>query len=187
MRDIKYRNSEILNMRKRGLSYGEIAHTFDISRDRVRQIIKELEPEGEHRRRVQKILQDLRASNDIEKMWPRNAIIEALQLPEPLIWRLLNYFESKNICELSLKQLMELLFANDDRMPKKPRDAFPICNVNLIGFKTHSLIVNHLAQQDLGDTFNREWSKRMKSLMEYLKGLKESAPLFLIRYSYPCT
>jgi hypothetical protein len=185
MRDIRNRNLQILDMSKRGIPYGKIAHIFDISRDRVRQIIKELEPEENQRRRVQKIVHDLRASNNIEKMWPRNAIIEALQLPEPLIWRLLNYFESKNVYQLSLRQFMDLLFANDNRMPKNPRDAFPICKINHIGFKTHSLIIHHLIQQDLGDAFNREWSKRLENLMEYLRRLKESAPLFLIRYSYP--
>jgi len=71
MRDTRNRNSEILNMRKRGLSYGEIAHMFDISRDRVRQILKELDFEEKRKRRIQKILQHVRSSNNIEEEWPR--------------------------------------------------------------------------------------------------------------------
>jgi hypothetical protein len=45
MRAIEKRNLEILFMRERGIPYGEIAPSFDISRDRVHQVIQELDLE----------------------------------------------------------------------------------------------------------------------------------------------
>ena len=56
MKDIKKRNDEILEMWKSGLSYEEIAHAFDISRDRVHQILKELDLEKNRKKRSQKML-----------------------------------------------------------------------------------------------------------------------------------
>ena len=162
MRDIRNRNSEILNMRKMGLSFGEIAHIFDISRERVQQILQEADLEQKRKQRAEKIFQDMRLSNNIEKKWPIEVIIEFLLLPKTVTWRLLKYFEVENISQLTLKDFMDLLIVDNGRMPRDFREAFPICNGSRIGPWTHSVIVNYLSRQDLGAAFNKEWSRRLE-------------------------
>ena len=185
MRDIKKRNSEILNMWKSGLSYGEIAHAFDISRDRVRQVIKELDLEKKRNRRSKNMIRAMKLSNNIHKKWHIEFIIDGLQLPKTITWRLLRYFEAEKISKLSLKQFMDLLIVGYNRMPRNFREAFPICWQSRIGVWTHSFIVNYLSQQDLGDAFNKEWSQRLKKLTEYVKRTRAHTPQFLHKYSYP--
>lgn len=185
MKAVENRNHEILGMWKSGLSLPKIAHTFDISRDRVRQILNELEPKEKRKQHAEKILQDIKRFDSIEKNWSRDIIIEGLQLPDTVTWRLMRYLKEENIAELSLKQFMDLIFINDGRIPRHPGAAFPICQGNQIGFKTHSYIIKHLCKQDLGAAFNLEWAKRFKNLKMYLNRVREFAPQFLRRYSYP--
>ena len=184
MRDKKFRNLKILEMKIRGLSYGEIAHIFDISRDRVRQVLQELDFEEKRKQRAQKIFQDIKSSNNIEKEWPIGVIIEGLVLPKTVTWRLVRYFEAEDVFQLTLKDFMDLLIVDNDRVPKDFREAFPICNGSRIGPWTHSVIVNYVSRQDLGATWNKEWSNRLEKLRIYLKQSRKQMPLFLHKYSY---
>jgi hypothetical protein len=176
MRDIRHRNSEILHMRKRGLSCGEIAHIFDISRDRVRQILQELELEENRKQRAEQILQAIRLSKNIERKWPIEVIIEGFLLPKTVTWRLLRYFGDKNTFQLTLKDFMDLLIVDNERIPRNFREAFPICNESRIGPWTHSVIVDHLSRQDLGTAFNKVWSKCLEKLDVHSKQTKHSWP-----------
>jgi hypothetical protein len=185
MRDIRNRNAEILNMRKMGLSFGEIAHIFDISRERVHQILQEADLEQKRKQRAEKIFQDMRLSNNIEKTWPIEVIIEFLLLPKTVMWRLLRYFEVENISQLTLKDFMDLLIVNNGRMPRDFREAFPICNVRRIGPWTHSVIVDYLSRQDLGAAFSKEWTKRLEKLAIYVEQTREHFPEFFCSFSYP--
>ena len=127
----------------------------------------------------------MRLSNNIERKWSIEVIIEGLLLPKTVTWRLLRYFESENIFQLSLKDFMDLLIVGNDRMPKNFREAFPICNGSRIGPWTHSVIVNYLSRQDLGAAFNKEWAKRLEKLAIYMERAREHIPEFFCRFSYP--
>ena len=43
----------------------------------------------------------------------------------------------------------------------------PALKEKWVGRKTYSSLVEHLSQYDLGHTFNAEWAKRIKKLMQY--------------------
>jgi hypothetical protein len=43
----------------------------------------------------------------------------------------------------------------------------PALKEKWVGRKTYASLVEHLSQYDLGHTFNTEWEKRIKKLMQY--------------------
>jgi DNA-directed RNA polymerase sigma subunit (sigma70/sigma32) len=67
MSNLKKRNSEIIQTRNKGSTYQEIADLFELSRERVRQIIVRSELEKKQRLQSEKILAILKTTDDIKK------------------------------------------------------------------------------------------------------------------------
>ena len=83
---------------------------------------------------------------------------------------------------MSLKDLMNFLIADFENIPDDPWDAMPAYRQKHFGVKTFASLVKHLTEQDLGDSFNVEWSNRFRKLMRYLKITGRHVPLLLRRY-----
>ena len=107
------RDAEIVRMRKEGLSCKRIGERFGISRSRVGQIISAFELEDRQRERFDQILQTLRSTNNIDKKWAKEFLMECLLLPKVFAWRLERYFRRENIVELSLRDLMDFLISGN--------------------------------------------------------------------------
>lgn len=182
MGDYQERNSKILKMRGEGKSLREISRRFGLSVKRIRQIVLRFEVGKESQEKSENIRERFRSSDDIEKKWPKDMIIDGILFPKMVTWRLQRYFESHEIQEISLRDLMDFLIPELKRWPAYLREVVPAFKENQFGRKTVYTMVHHLSEQDLGDTFNTEWAKRLESLMRYLIRTGQNVPLLLRNY-----
>jgi hypothetical protein len=167
MSNLKKRNSEIIQTRNKGATYQEIADLFGLSRERVRQIITRSELEEEQRPQSEKFLAIIKITDDIKKKWPTNFLIDGFQFPKKTTWALNKYFERHNIIQFSLFDFMNLLVAENELHDTDLWMNVPALKEKWVGRKTYASLVEHLSQYDLGHTFNAEWEKRIKKLMQH--------------------
>ena len=73
------RDAQIIKMNKNGASYGKISKIFNISRERVRQIVKKPEIASKHNERRIGLLYTIKHADDINKKWPLEELISAMQ------------------------------------------------------------------------------------------------------------
>ena len=97
MINLEERNLEIVQKRKKGTTYQKIADRFGLSRERVRQVIVRYELEEKQRLQSERIKEIIRLSDDIEKKWPKDFLIDGLQFPKRTTWALNKYFDRHNI------------------------------------------------------------------------------------------
>jgi hypothetical protein len=184
MVDYEKRNLEILRMRKEGKSLRQLSSSFGVSFERVRQIILCSELGKEIEERAEKTKQCFRSLDDIEKKWPKDIIIVGLLFPKAVTWRLKKYFEGHDIQEVSLKDIMDLLIQDKKRRPTDLFEVVPAFKENQFGKITVYAMIKHLSEQDLGDSFNTEWDKRLESLRRYFKRIGQNVPSELRKYLY---
>jgi hypothetical protein len=167
MANLKKRNSEIIQTRNKGATYQEIADLFGLSRERVRQVIVRSELEKRQSLQSEKILSTIKIADDINKKWPTNFLIDGFQFPKKTTWALSKYFERHNITQFSLSDFMNLLVAENELHDTDLWMNAPALKEKWVGRKTYASLVENLSQNDLGHTFNTEWAKRIKKLMQY--------------------
>ena len=182
MNDIKDRNTDILRLREQGITYQEIANSFDISRSLVGKIVNKHEIEHRCRNQAEKYRELFRSSNDIEKKFPKDIIIEGLLFERRANISIKRYFDSQDIPEISIKDVMDFLISDFEKMPKHPWEAMPAYKQKHIGIKTYSSLVYHISELDLGEAFNTEWQKRLEKLAKYLKSIDRHVPILLRKY-----
>lgn len=173
------RDSEVVRMRKDGISCKLICERFGISRSRVGQIISVFEREEQLRERSGQILQMLRSTNNIGKKWPKETIMECLLLPKVIAWRLERYFQRENIVELSLRDLMDFLITGYIEPGQDLFQVMPALTQFNVGRKTHAALVRRVSQQDLGETFHTEWAMRIRNAVRYLERTHAYVPSVL--------
>jgi predicted DNA-binding protein YlxM (UPF0122 family) len=167
MSNLKKRNSEIIQTRNKDATYQEIADLFGLSRERVRQIITRSELEEEQRLQSEKFLAIIKITDDIKKKWPTKFLIDGFQFPKKTAWALNKYFDRHNTIQFSLLDLMNFLIPENDLDDTDFWMNVPALKEKWVGGKTYASLVEHLSQYDLGHTFNTEWEKRIKKLMQY--------------------
>lgn len=173
------RDTEIIQMRKDGLSCKQIGERFGISPGRVGQIISAFEMEEQQRERFDQILQTLRSTNNLDKKWPKEFLMEFLLLPKVLAWRLERYFRRENIVELSLRDLMDFLISAHIELGQDVFQVMPALTQFNIGRKTHTWLVGRVSQQDLGEAFNKEWAMRIVNAVRTLQKTNAYIPSVL--------
>ena len=166
MPNLKKRNSEMIQTRNKGATYQEIADLFGLSRERVRQIITRSELEEEQRLQSEKFLAIIKITDDIKKKWPTKFLIDGFQFPKKTAWALNKYFDRHNTIQFSLLDLMNFLIPENDLGDADFWMNVPALKEKWVGGKTYASLVEHLSQYDLGHTFNAEWAKRIKKLMQ---------------------
>lgn len=182
MIDIKKRNLKIIQTRNKGTTYQKIADLFGLSRERVRQIIVRSELEGKQRIRSEEIKKIIRLSDDINKKWSIDFLIDGLQFPKQTTWVLNRYFGRYNIIQFSLKDLMDFIIPEHELFYTQFWIDVPALDERWLGIKTYTSLIDHLSQQDLGHTFNTEWAKRVIKLMQYLVKYDKYIPTLLRKY-----
>jgi len=173
------RDSEIIRMKKEGISCKQICERFSISRSRVGQIISVIEREEQKRERSRQILQTLRSTNDIGKKWPKETIMECLLLPKVIAWRLERYFQSEYIVELSLLDLMDFLISGHIEPGQDLFQVMPALMQFNVGRKTYAVLVRRISQQDLGGAFHTEWARRISNVVRCLQRTHAYVPSVL--------
>ncbi len=182
MIDFKKRNLKIIQTRNKGITYKKIADLFGLSHERVRQIIIRSEFEEKQRLRSEEIKEIIRLSDDINKKWPTDLLTDGLQFPKP-VTRILNmYFDNHNTTLFSLKDLMDFIIPEHELFHTQFWISVPAYEENRVGIKIYSSFIDHLSQQDLGNTFNTEWAKRVIKLMQYLVEYDKYIPTLLRKY-----
>jgi hypothetical protein len=183
MMNLAERDADILRLRREQVSYKEIGQKFDISRERVRQIVCRLEAEAKRKERSGELRSVIRAANEIGKMWPADFILDALLLQGRPRWSVQRFMENRHMTEASLRDLMNFLIADTIELPFNRSQAMPAYRQKDLGIKTYSVLVDHLSGLDLGDAFNTEWAKRLKNLIRHLSSSGQYVPRLLRKYA----
>ncbi len=166
---VEKRNAEIVQKWDSGASYRAIALEFDLSRSRIQQIVSHSRKAEERQEQSARLLSKLRMFDDIDRSWPIEALIQGLRFPIRAEQRLTEYFGSSKSYEISLRDIMDFLITDYEKIPHDLYEACPAYKQKKIGRKTYSAIVHHLSEQNLGNAFSREWNKRLKKLMRFME------------------
>ena len=183
MSNLTKRNLKIIQARNKGATYQKIADLFGLSRERVRQIVVQSVLEEEQRLQSGKIIEIIRITDDIKKKWPTNFLVDGLQLTKKTAWALNKYFDRHNITQFSLLDLMNFLIAENELHGKELWMNVPAFKEKWVGRKTYASLVEYLCKYDLGHTFNTEWAKRIKKLIQYLIKHNMHVPMALRKYN----
>ncbi len=182
MIDIKKRNLKIVQTRNKGTTYQDIADLFGLSRERVRQIIIRSELDKKQRLQSEEIKEIIRLSDDINKKWPTDFLIDGLRFPKHTTRVLNKYFDRCNIIQFSLKDLMDFIIPERELFRARFWVNVPAFDEKGLGAKAYTSLVDNLSEQDLGHIFNAEWIKRLKILMQYLVKYDKGIPMSLHKY-----
>jgi len=165
----KERNTKIINMKKNGKTNREISEIFDISPNRVYQIIKKDEKSIKNNWRIQKVIKNIKLKNNLKKKWPKEEIVDCLQLSKVATKAIGNYFEKRNILEVSLIDIMDLCVNKNIKDYMDLSEAIPVCRLKNVGRKTLIHIINKLSVCNFGVNYEGEWINRKIKLKTYLK------------------
>lgn len=163
------RNTKIVQKRNAGISYRAIASEFGLSRSSIQQIVHRSKTEEKRQEQSTKLLNVIRMFDDIDKNWPTETLIQGLQFP----WRanqcLTNYFGCLKACEISLRDIMDFLITDYEKIPHDLYEACPAYKQKHVGRKTYGFLIKSLSEQDLGCAFDIEWNHRLRKLMCFMK------------------
>ena len=176
------RNLEIMKMKKEGENLKQLSGRFGLSVERIRQVVLCYEFRKEVQEKSEEIRERFRSADDIDRKWPTDNIIVGLLFPEKVTWRLKRYFKSAHIQEISLKDLMDFLILVKKRRSTDLFEVVPAFKQKHFGRKTVYAMISHLSEQDLGNSFNTEWDKRLESLGRYFERTGHDFPLVLLKY-----
>ena len=166
---VEKRNIEIIQKRNSGTSYQAIASEFGLSRSRIQQIVSRSRTDEERQEQSTRFLRKLRTLDDIGKNWPTETLIRDLRFPLRAEQRLTEYFGCTNSFKICLRDIMDFMISDYEKIPYDLYEACPAYKQKHIGRKTYRSIVHHLSEQDLGLTFNCEWNSRLKKLMRFME------------------
>lgn len=156
-----------------GTSCIAIASEFGLSRSRIQQIVNRHRRDAERQERSSELLNKLRMADNIDEKWPTETLIQYLRFPIRAEQRLTEYFCGSEIGEISLRDIMNFLITDYERIPYDLHEACPAFKQKQIGHKTYAAAVNHLSEQVLGNTFYCEWNKRLKKLFRFMQARKQ--------------
>lgn len=166
---VENRNAKIVQKKNSGATYRAIASEFGLSRSRIQQIVSRSIKEEKRHEQSTRLLSKLRMFDDIDRKWPTETLIQGLRFSIRAEQRLTEYFCCSNSYEISLRDIMDFLITDYEKIPHDLYEACPAYKQKQIGRKTYSAIINHLSEQDLGHTFSWEWNTRLKKLIRFMK------------------
>jgi len=112
--------------------------------------------EEEKQAQLTKLLGEIRMTDDIDKTWPSETLINGLQFSIRAKKGLTAHFCSLKVDEISLRDIMDFMITNYDEIPQSLYAACPAYKQNHVGQKTYITIINNLSKQDLGHSFRTE-------------------------------
>ena len=179
------RDLEVIRMISEGVSRRQICEHFGISSTRVGQIISAFQLEEQQRERSRQALETLRSTNNIDKKWPKDTMMDCLPLPKVFVWRLERYFQNENIRDVSLRDLIDFLIPAHIGADQNLVEIIPAFRKCHVGIKTYSALARCLSLQDFGEAFDAEWALRIASVVRYQKRTRGYVPSVLMDVAIP--
>ena len=106
-----------------------------------------------------KLREQIRAADELEKLWPMEDLIDAVGLIVATKKRLMDHFTAIGKRHISLRELMDMcLDAPMEGLDFRMSPLLRVYGVGKIGFWS---VVNGLTGMDLGDRCNEEWQCRL--------------------------
>jgi hypothetical protein len=154
---IAQRNQQILLMRKEGVRRVDVARRFNLSPSRIYLIERRDAADRSLEERRTRLREAIRATDDLERMWPVEDLIDAVELIIVTRKRLRDHFVEKG--QVSLRELMDMCLD----APVEGLDFMmsPLLRVYGVGKKGFWSMVNGLTGMDLGSRCNEEWQLRL--------------------------
>ena len=156
---IPERNRQILEMRNQGLSQTEVARRFRLSPSRIYLIEKQDAADRSLAERRTRLREEIRAADDLERIWPVEDLIDAIGLIVVTRKRLADHFVATGKRQISLRELMDMCLD----APVEGLDFMmsPLLRVYGVGKKGFWSVVNGLTGMDLENRSNEEWQWRL--------------------------
>lgn len=173
------RNAAIIQERKSGKTYNDIASNFELSPSSIQQIVKRYHMEEERGERSSNLVADIRKLDDIDKKWPTEALLHGLQFSWLVKRCLTRHFESSKLSKISLRDLMDFLIIDYEEIPYDLREAFPVFKQKNVGWKTVWALFKFFSEQNLGPSFSTEWNKRLKLFIAFITEKEMTVPDWL--------
>jgi hypothetical protein len=150
-------------MRKEGLSQMEVARKFHLSPTRVYLIEKQDAATRATEERRSRMLKQLQATDDMDKLWPVGDLLDTLGLIVVTRKRLVDHFAEKMQDQISLREFMDMCVD----APVEGLDFMmsPLLRVYGLGKKGFWSVVKGLTDLDMGTRCNQEWQKRLVKVM----------------------
>lgn len=173
-----YKVSEVVQMRREGLTYRQIGQHFRISSSRVGHIIKDADNRARQAARAADVRQELHISGDCSKKLAVEDVLCLLDLSRRAKDQFEKWCESDSITELNLFDLMDMLIPVVERS-KEYYDLMPAYKVHGLGQKIYAELIKSVSALDCGDACEKEWTARKKRLKEHLMDLPGFYPYIL--------
>ena len=106
-----------------------------------------------------RLRQEIRAADDMEKLWPMNDLLDAIGLIVVTRKRLRDHFVEARKQQMSLRELMDMSL--DASVEGLDIMMSALLRVRGVGKKGFWCVVNGLTGMDLGSRCNDEWQKRL--------------------------
>jgi hypothetical protein len=163
MTTISHRNQEILQMRREGMSQTEVARRFNLSPSRVYLIEKQDAATRATEERRSRMLKQLQATDDMDKLWSVGDLLDTLGLIVVTRKRLVDHFAEKMQNQISLREFMDMCV--DAPVEGLNFMMSPLLRVYGLGKKGFWSVVKGLTDLDMGTRCNQEWQKRLVKVM----------------------
>jgi hypothetical protein len=160
--------NRIRQMREDGLSLDEVISTLGVSWERsevVRRIVRKFETETVLLARSNRFMEEIRNADDLDKKWKVSCLMQGLRPKVITQNAVIRHFEWPDRKEISLRQLMDLTIS-EQQHPRPGYLVTPLLEVRCVGLEGFWSLVRRLAESDLGERCNLEWSRRLLRLMQ---------------------
>ena len=159
---IEERNRRILSLREEGVPSRDVALRFRLSRHRISQIEQQHAAEESMAVRRAVLTEAIRKTDDPEKPWPIEDLVDAIGLPTVTKKRLLEHFRRTSPGHMTLRALMDMCVDSpvaglDFMMPS-------LLRVYGIGKKGFWSVINGLTAMDLGPQCSGGWQIRLNEV-----------------------
>ncbi len=113
----------------------------------------------------------IRSTNDLDKPWPARLLLDAIGFLQRVRGRVEDYLESRNIRNLSLRDLMDLFLPAAFEPPFDESAQFwmgiPILRQPQFGPYLHDSALLTMTEAAMSQAFKAEWAMRICRLMLY--------------------
>jgi len=180
------RNPIIIKMHSEGCPIPEIASHYGVSTWLIDNILRDKRRRDLFESRGRDLRHNIQTANHPALKMPFDDLFVALQFSLHIGKRLKGHFTSKGIQELSLIDFIDFLIPDGVEITS-PYGSIPAYQAKNIGPKTYAYILKgiNLVEDDLGEAFKGEWTRRKKRLKECLIANKYYSPCLMSGENLP--
>jgi hypothetical protein len=157
-------HKEVLNLLESGATVSEVADRLGCPRHRVERI----KTEAKARQCAEVARQEIRAADDIDRRWPVETLLDALDLPKRSRTCLRTHFADRGMGEATLRDAMDFLFLELPVRPEDWKSHFQVYQHRHLGQLTYTSLVRTLTKTDLGPAYRTEWDRRRDLALQLL-------------------